>query len=520
MVNREKEMPRRAYSYARISRAGKQAKGRGVKRQTDDWVRTLCDDEGWTLDDTLTFVDKGKSGFHKANLKPTAALGRFLSMIGTRVAPGSVLVVENLDRLSRAEVGEAYDLFRSILKAGVWIATREPRRIYKPDDESGILGILEPLFIFARGNEESSVKSMRVNDSWASARKHAAKGVALPTRPPFWLEKRGSGYDLKPDMVAVMLRLHTLARTKMGLRRIRRTLEAEGIRCPTRVGVWSPSVLSFFLKWRAVLGEYRPFYSATRSKRDDSGPAVMLYPAIMKEEDFLRTQAAIGGRKNKSGRPAEHRVNLFTGLVYDERTGLPLRLVPKDRRRDGKLYVYLATRDGGWAIPYLAFEACVLDTLAMLRPEDVVPQPAADEERERRIADLTGRIVALAHRKEQLQTALSDPEQDAADLLPILASIRKQHGDCSEELNGLKMESLTGRAEALAEAMTLRQMRDGTDGEERRTLDERIQSALPTVVSRITVNVQHIDRQRRRVDVRIALQSGGERTVVLLLGPK
>src|SRR5437870_1300765 len=113
-------MPRRAYSYSRVSDP-KQVKGDGLRRQ-DDFAARICAEEGWCLDDSLHFADKGRSGYHGDNLKATADLARFLDLVKSgRVTASSVLIVENIDRLSRQEVDVAYDLFRGILKAGVWI---------------------------------------------------------------------------------------------------------------------------------------------------------------------------------------------------------------------------------------------------------------------------------------------------------------------------------------------------------------------------------------------------------------
>ena len=64
-------MPRRAYSYARISTGGRQARGDGLRRQQgklgdgdESWPEKVCAREGWCLDDSLPFTDKGRSAFH------------------------------------------------------------------------------------------------------------------------------------------------------------------------------------------------------------------------------------------------------------------------------------------------------------------------------------------------------------------------------------------------------------------------------------------------------------------------
>jgi DNA invertase Pin-like site-specific DNA recombinase len=110
-------MPRRAYPYSRFS-AKHQRHGDSIRRQ-DDWQQSVCRQRGWTLDDTLRFLDAGVSAHHGKN-SDVGDLARFLDLVQRgRITPGSVLLVEVLDRLSREQIDEAYDLFRRILKAGV-----------------------------------------------------------------------------------------------------------------------------------------------------------------------------------------------------------------------------------------------------------------------------------------------------------------------------------------------------------------------------------------------------------------
>src|SRR5262249_62018665 len=88
-------MPRRAYSYSRVSDPTQAKKDKDGLRRQDDYAPTLCAEHGWCLDDALHFVDKGKSGFHGENVKGTAALARFLELVRRgRITPGSVLIIE------------------------------------------------------------------------------------------------------------------------------------------------------------------------------------------------------------------------------------------------------------------------------------------------------------------------------------------------------------------------------------------------------------------------------------------
>src|SRR5262245_39691290 len=114
-----------AYSYVRFS-AKKQAKGSSVFRQTQDTCagespESWCNRNKVTLDTTLSFRDLGRSAYrgHKQ-----AELTAFLEYVRTgRIRPGSYLLVERIDRISRKGVDEGADLLKQVLKAGISIVT-------------------------------------------------------------------------------------------------------------------------------------------------------------------------------------------------------------------------------------------------------------------------------------------------------------------------------------------------------------------------------------------------------------
>src|SRR5690349_17987778 len=113
-------MARRAYSYLRFSRP-EQAQGNSVRRQIelrDAFIKRM----GWELDSEISFADEGVSGFTGANLK--GDLGRFLRLVKAgRIAAGSVLVIENLDRFSRAALSESMPVVQALLGQRIAIAT-------------------------------------------------------------------------------------------------------------------------------------------------------------------------------------------------------------------------------------------------------------------------------------------------------------------------------------------------------------------------------------------------------------
>src|ERR1700712_4391472 len=122
----------RAISYSRFSSA-RQHGGSSIERQLK-LTREYCENHNLILDESLT--DEGLSAFtgdHTAR----GSLGRFMQAVDQgRVERGTYLVIEALDRLSRAAVRPALTQFLRIIDAGVKIVTLYDGRVYEDTSES------------------------------------------------------------------------------------------------------------------------------------------------------------------------------------------------------------------------------------------------------------------------------------------------------------------------------------------------------------------------------------------------
>src|SRR5262249_47669312 len=145
---------RRAYSYVRFS-TPEQLKGDSLRRQTN-LSAGYCQRNNLLLDDSLNLRDLGVSAFRGDNVE-TGALSGFLDAVRRgRVPQESVLIVENLDRLTRDEIGKALSLFISILDAGVHIVTLRPEVEYTKQSINDIATIMQAVLQLFLGHEESS----------------------------------------------------------------------------------------------------------------------------------------------------------------------------------------------------------------------------------------------------------------------------------------------------------------------------------------------------------------------------
>ena len=109
-----------AISYLRFS-SPKQASNDSYRRQIDA-TEKFCREHGLSLSNRLE--DLGVSAWTGKNLGDDAALGGFLRLVEAGQIPRkTVLIVENLDRLSRGKILDAMNLFTSIIRNGIEIVT-------------------------------------------------------------------------------------------------------------------------------------------------------------------------------------------------------------------------------------------------------------------------------------------------------------------------------------------------------------------------------------------------------------
>jgi hypothetical protein len=123
-----------AYSYLRFS-SPQQADGDSLRRQTESREKWLTAHPGIPLDTSLVLEDRGRSAFRRKDWD-TYALAEFLRHVESgRVAAGSYLLVENLDRLSREHVRTGVKLFIGLLDHKINIVTLCPERLFRHDSQ-------------------------------------------------------------------------------------------------------------------------------------------------------------------------------------------------------------------------------------------------------------------------------------------------------------------------------------------------------------------------------------------------
>jgi DNA invertase Pin-like site-specific DNA recombinase len=323
----------KAYSYVRFSTPD-QAKGDSYRRQTEaanEYARA----NNLELDSELTFADLGVSAFRGANAK-TGALSVFLDAVkdGT-IAPGSYLLVENLDRLTRADVLEAQELFTGIIRRGITLVTLFDQRAYSAESvTANPMDLVFSILTMVRGHEESATKSRRMLAAYERKRVDAANGTERSnpfTRMlPAWLRwnETTRQHEVIEDRADILRDIFAKADAGWGKHRIANALNdacvdtwGTGKRKGTR---WHSSYIQKLLTNEAVVGTFTPhraIKNATGRKREPQQPIEAYFPAVVDRDVFARVSAQSKATAAR-GRHANSAVkSVFAGLLRCTRCG-------------------------------------------------------------------------------------------------------------------------------------------------------------------------------------------------------
>jgi DNA invertase Pin-like site-specific DNA recombinase len=481
-----------AYSYIRFSKK-KQAKGDSLRRQTE-LAEAYCQRRGWKLDTTLTLHDLGVSAFRGKNAL-VGNLRVFLDEVkrGT-VRPGSVLIVESVDRISRQGIDEGWDIIKGILKAGIRLVTLTPEREFDESATKSLTkGALEIQLILERAAEESERKSERCAAAWVSKRARARADKTVETTGlPKWLKvwgdrglvgahMVGGEYRLIPERARVVKRIFALAIKGYGIRRIVQQLTAEGHQPWGGATEWSKSYVFKILTNRAVLGE-RQYLKGDKPEGD---PIPGYFPAVIDQATWDRAQGALASRAGKPGRVGHKVASLFTHLCKDALTRSPLRITWESHGRGkGRERVPVRVLKSKAAMEghapartfrYQFFEDALLSCLKEVNPSDVTGEEPPSES-----APLAERLAAKEAQIRVGQDKARAAGENAGPILELLAEWYADRQDLLRHLTAARQREANPPATAWGEFKGLLPL--AQQGEDTRL---RLRKALRTIIKEI-----------------------------------
>jgi DNA invertase Pin-like site-specific DNA recombinase len=319
-INTKEATLREAIDYGRFSDKD-QGAGDSKRRQTEG-AKRFAQTHGLTI--VRSVFDDGLSAFHGDHIKYGKLGGLLQEIKDGKIKPGTVLLVECIDRLSREAPIAQFTLLAQILSAGIEVVTFADNQWYTfasinehPHELFGVLGIM------TRANDESKTKAGRHKKNWARKRQLAAE-VKLTAMGPSWLRLMPGRKRWKAiqDRVLLVRRIFAMACKGLGRRRIAILLNHKKFQPWGRSKWWTGTYVGRIIRNRAVIGEFQPGIRQGNLQVPIGEPLKGYYPAIVKIDQFQKANAIRKRRAPKSPcRYSDAVNNLFKGRVFDGKTG-------------------------------------------------------------------------------------------------------------------------------------------------------------------------------------------------------
>jgi DNA invertase Pin-like site-specific DNA recombinase len=425
---------KKAYSYIRMSTVN-QLKGDSLRRQTAA-AKEYAEQNNLTLDEDLNFLDLGVSAYKGENAR-TGGLSHFLEAAKKGdIKKGSTLIVESLDRISRAEVRLAAEIFLSILNSGITIVTLMDGMTYHPDSTDS-MPLIQSLMIMARANEESEIKSKRLISKWENKREQI-KHKKLTSMCPKWLilsKDKKEFYSIQ-DRVKIINKIFDLSIMGQGDHSIVKTLNKEKI-APFGNGIfWQKSSVTKLLQNRALIGEFQP-YRMVGKKREKVGDIIHNYfPTVIEPSKFQKAQIARQSRKVcGAGNKSTYSNNLFAGLLYCAECNGKMHYVNKGTGPKGGQYLICDNKRRGviecdsttWK--YQEFETSFLSIVSELDLPKILVNKTSNielEDLENKINHLICKIDTAKHARERVFDLLTATPKSENYLIEKIEKLSKE----------------------------------------------------------------------------------------------
>lgn len=450
----------KAYSYVRFSTPEQQL-GQSRRRQID-MARAYATGHGLDLQDA-SFEDLGVSAYKGANAV-SGALGMFLRAIQDEaIEPGSYLLVESLDRLSRESAMVAMGTLSTIIGTGVSVVALDTNTVYNTETlESDPSALLLMVVGFIRANDESRTKSRRVRDSRKARREALVAGAPGPwtRKGPSWLEWSDASerWEVLPDQAEKVRAVFRLfVEEGLGQNATTKELNQRGI--PSLAGGdWHRSAVLKVLRNDAVTGTLVIHESKyDKDKRRQRKPLERLeghYPIIIDQDVFERAQAKLGSGAARGKQASAPVQNVLAGLAVCPKCGG--RMTRTNKSDYSYLVCSKAKRGAGCVyktVRYDQVQAAVYRVLPDLWKGVDTGNEGLDAE-----LDAIESLAESIH--QQIETLLDNLSYGRNESL--LGRIRVLEGEL-EKLNNQRMELIRDGSNANSDAIRNRLRKLGTE---------------------------------------------------------
>lgn len=490
------EPPPDAYSYVRFSTA-KQELGDSLRRQVDA-AEKYCRQHGLVLN-PVSYRDLGVSAFKRKNVEK-GALAAFIQAVKQGIVPkGSLLVIEQFDRLSRADIDVALRLLLDLVHSGIKVVTLVDEKVWDREAVKDIGNLILAIVLMSRANNESAAKAERLSQVWDQKKQKAGTpgGRIVTSECPRWLKptEDKTGFIVLEDRVASVKRVFEMRIGGYGVVSIVSRANKEKWPVPGKGDSWHTSLVGRLLHNRALLGEYQPH----KNGADDDGkrtpvgePVLGYYPAVLDETTFLRAQAAADRKGAFPGRRDASLKNWLQGLL---KCTCGNSFVRKNKNAEAQ---------PGYARYY-----CTARNRKVSRPDGTLCPGASALELENAVLEVVSHVAPQFFEG----TARSGALKERADLLEVDLSSARQARDRFVEAIGISKAPVAALTKRTEDAQKVVKALEAELGAVRAELAD-LAGDFDSVFENIRKAVQSVDSLDARAALREDLSRIIEKVVV------
>lgn len=478
----------KAYSYVRFSTPS-QAAGASLQRQTEKAAKYALE-HGLTLDTELKMTDLGVSAYRGKNAH-TGALGGFLKAVEAGyVARGSYLLIENMDRLSRADIVTAQGLFLQLVGSGINLVTLTNGEAYSAErfqrePEAILMVVLELI----RANKESVRKAQLVGDAKARKKKrlaeHGLEGKPYTRQTPAWIRWSDTEgrYELIRERADIVKEMFERVDRGDGLGRIARDLNERGVPTWARTGGqrtadhWRISYVRKVLASTAPIGAFTPHTTThdetTKVRRDEPmAPVENLFPSAIDADTYWRVHRKLSATAARGRNAKQPPKSIVAGIVFCATCGHTVTRVSKGD------YIYLVCSRANMRAGGCDYRAVRYDTVEQALRENA-RRLIKEAPRGQSTAALEKQIDALQNNADGAEGQMADlaeliarergsPEATAArkrlrEIEQYLKDTQKQLRDLRAQRDTMTTASVKDRLKAVERALTSNTDAGGTN---------------------------------------------------------
>ena len=477
--------------------------------------------KGWMVTEVLT--DKGRSAYKREHLLPDAELGKFMTRLRSgEFAKGTILIADNLSRLSRYPVDEAQAWIFEVTQAGLEIALADKGELYQANPEvSDFITRAVNLGIAHKSSEEKSRMTLLSKARlWKFAEARTGKWVNLANRPPSWLKRKPTldGFDIIKERADVVRMIYQMSADGVGVVSIAGHLNTLTPPVPPfasaikensgKPHMWGRSSVRQILQTPNVEGDFRPVSGVYKGQVIHD-----FYPRIVDADIVARARGDLAARRRVAGKSAASgSTNLFAGITTCGECGRRANLSTSVQK--GRPYAYVrceaaaekrCSNRSGYAYP--KFEETVLDIMLDLALDDRFFAVAGELKTGRvRKAEIEKLVLDKRARRRKMMDKFDLDDQDA---MAMIATAKEEIDALEAELETVKaaIQTATGKVGNIEHLRRVGDIRTAAQSENEATR-KQARSKLRLALSEIIQSVD-IERDQDGVKVFTVILRGG-----------